>query len=93
MRKTIFAALLMLLLNSLSAQLLPWAKGNTYRSADNPMYWKNKMPYEGYWQQDVYYQIKADLNDAEETVTGELRLVYYNNSPHTLNEAYFHLYQ
>jgi len=93
MRKPIFAIVLMLLLNSLSAQLLPWAKGNTYRSADNPMYWKNKKPYEDYWQQDVYYQIKADLNDAEETVTGELRLVYYNNSPHTLNEAYFHLYQ
>ncbi|MEK0421332.1 MAG: hypothetical protein RLZZ161_1183 [Bacteroidota bacterium] len=93
MRKTIFATVMMLLLNSLSAQLLPWAKGNTYRSADNPMYWKNKKPYEGYWQQDVYYQIKADLNDSDETVTGELRLVYYNNSPHTLNEAYFHLYQ
>jgi len=79
MRKTIFATGLMLLFSSLSAQLLPWAKGNTYRRTDNPMYWKNKQPYEGYWQQDVYYQIKANLDDVSETIDGELRLVYYNN--------------
>jgi aminopeptidase N len=93
MRKTVFATCLLMAINGLSAQLLPWAKGNTYRSADNPLYWKNKKPYEGYWQQDVYYQIKADLNDVDETITGTLRLVYYNNSPHSLSEAYFHLYQ
>ncbi|MEY4003500.1 MAG: aminopeptidase, partial [Bacteroidota bacterium] len=93
MRKTVLASCLLMAINGLSAQLLPWAKGNTYRSADNPLYWKNKKPYEGYWQQDVYYQIKADLNDVDETITGTLRLVYYNNSPHALSEAYFHLYQ
>ena len=27
---------------------------NTYRNADNPHYWKNRPPYEGYWQQDVH---------------------------------------
>ena len=93
MRKILFLTCLMASLSSLSAQLLPWAKGNTYRRADNPMYWKNKKPYEGYWQQDVYYQIKATLDDSAETVSGSLQLVYYNNSPHVLNEAYFHLYQ
>jgi hypothetical protein len=34
-------------------------KPNTYRNSDNPYYWKNRSPYAGYWQQDVYYQIKA----------------------------------
>jgi aminopeptidase N len=79
--------------SGLHAQILSWAVGNTYRNANNPLYWKNKKPFEGYWQQDVYYQIKARLDDAEETITGEEELTYYNNSPNTLTKAYFHLYQ
>lgn len=70
-----------------------WAKGNNYRSADNPLYWKNKKPYEGYWQQDVYYRISAVLDDNNETITGVEYLTYYNNSPNVLDELYFHLYQ
>lgn len=70
-----------------------WAKGNNYRSATNPLYWKNKKPYEGYWQQDVYYRISAVLDDNSETIEGIEYLTYYNNSPNTLTELYFHLYQ
>ncbi|HRH39438.1 MAG TPA: hypothetical protein PK760_13890, partial [Flavobacteriales bacterium] len=36
---------------------------NTYRNADNPHYWKNRPPTEGYWQQDVHYVIKGRLDD------------------------------
>ena len=93
MNKHIGLLLLTLIGTQVSAQLVPGAKGNLYRSSNNPLYWKNKKPYEGYWQQDVYYQIKAKLDDATEIITGEEELVYYNNSPHTLTEAYFHLYQ
>lgn len=75
------------------AQEISWQKGNTYRTASNPLYWKNKKPYEGYWQQDVYYQISAKLLDSEEVVTGSEKLVYFNNSPNVLYEAFFHLYQ
>ena len=93
MNKNAIILLLSLIGTQVSAQLLPGAKGNLYRSSNNPLYWKNKKPHEGYWQQDVYYQIKAKLDDVAEIITGEEELVYYNNSPHTLTEAYFHLYQ
>ncbi|MBP7399421.1 MAG: M1 family metallopeptidase [Chitinophagales bacterium] len=64
-----------------------------YRDAGNPWYWKNKMPHEGYWQQDVQYIINAELNDSTDIIDGELILTYYNNSPDALPFVYFHLYQ
>lgn len=80
--------------------LAPWllifssaqAQG-TFRSASNPMYWKNKMPYAGYWQQDVAYKIKATIDEGSDIVGGEEHLTYYNNSPDTLYFVYFNLYQ
>ena len=64
-----------------------------FNSAFNPKYWKNKKPFQGYWQQDVFYKIKATLDDNAETISGSEQLIYTNNSPNTLTEAYFHLYQ
>ncbi len=66
---------------------------NPYPSPNNSHYWKNKKPYEGYWQQDVHYTINAILNEEDELINGQEILVYTNNSPNTLTEAYFHLYQ
>lgn len=66
---------------------------NDFQLPSNPHYWKNKKPYESYWQQDVYYQIKATLNDSQELINGSEKLTYTNNSPNTLNQAFFHLYQ
>ena len=66
---------------------------NPFPSPNNPHYWKNKKPYEGYWQQDVHYTINAILNEEDELINGQEILVYTNNSPNTLTEAYFHLYQ
>jgi hypothetical protein len=63
-----------------------------YRSASNPLYWKNKKPYEGYWQQDVHYNIKAELNDSTNIVSGKEELIYWNNSPYEISFVYFHLY-
>ncbi len=63
-----------------------------YRSVTNPMYWKNRKPYEGYWQQDVHYNIKAEINDSSDIVTGHEELTYWNNSPNDLTVVYFHLY-
>ena len=63
-----------------------------YRSASNPYYWKNRKPNVAYWQQDVSYNIKAQLNDPENIVAGEETLTYYNNSPDELPFVYFHLY-
>lgn len=64
-----------------------------YRSADNPYYWKNRMPHPGYWQQDVEYTIKANIDETTDIIDGELTLKYYNNSPHDLPNVFFHLYQ
>ena len=63
-----------------------------YRSATNPLYWKNRKPYEGYWQQDVHYNIKAEINDSTDILTGEEELTYWNNSPYEISHVYFHLY-
>lgn len=63
-----------------------------YRSATNPLYWKNRMPYEGYWQQDVHYNIKAEINDSTDILSGSEELIYWNNSPYTISYVYFHLY-
>jgi hypothetical protein len=65
---------------------------NTYQSSANKHYWKNRKPYEGYWQQDVYYKINASLDDSTNIITGAEELTYTNNSPDELTFVYFHLY-
>lgn len=45
-----------------------------------------------YWQQHVSYQIEATLLDSNHSLEGKLQVVYTNNSPDTLREVYFHLY-
>lgn len=62
-----------------------------YRSPSNPHYWKNKQPREGYWQQDVHYRIEASLDDSNDVISGKQTLTYYNNSPNTLQEIFFHV--
>lgn len=93
MRKSvpIFLAAQLLFLFQLSAQTV--FPPNTYRTAENIYYWKNRPPFPGYWQQDVYYHITASLDDKEDIITGNLELTYWNNSPDTLTYVYFHLYQ
>ena len=71
----------------------PLSKPDTYKNTDNPNYWKNKMPHKNYWQQDVYYDIKADIDEITDIISGQLKLVYTNNSPDQLDYVYFHLYQ
>lgn len=67
--------------------------GQSYRSAENPMYWKNKMPFSDYWQQDIHYRISASLDEKNEIIIGQESINYYNNSKDTLRELYFNLYQ
>lgn len=93
MKKTIPILLLLTSLYSFAEVGIGTINENEYRSVNNPHYWKNKMPYPGYWQQDVHYQLNVEIDDKEESVAGSERLVYYNNSPDTLYEVYFHLYQ
>ena len=46
----------------------------------------------GYWQQHVDYTMEVALNVKRFQYTGTQRLVYTNNSPDTLQRAYYHLY-
>ena len=71
----------------------PLSKPNTYAKPDNPNYWKNKLPHEGYWQQDVHYIINAEIIDTDNVIKANQRLIYTNNSPDDLNHVFFHLYQ
>ena len=64
-----------------------------YRSINNPHYWKNKKPFSDYWQQDVHYRIKAYLDEKNEIIQGKETIKYYNNSPDTLKNVFFNLYQ
>jgi hypothetical protein len=73
--------------------LMAQVPGSTYRSANNPYYWKNRMPHAGYWQQDVHYKLKASIDDKTDVVTGSEELTYWNNSPDTLYFVFFHLYE
>lgn len=63
------------------------------KPADNPLYWKNRKPDAAYWQQDVHYTIKAKMDEDDNRIDGEETLVYANNSPDTLREVFFHLYE
>lgn len=76
-----------------SQQYDPLHPPNTYRNADNPQYWKNRKPFEGYWQQDVHYFIKASMDEKTDVISGYEELTYWNNSHDQLDVAYFHLYQ
>jgi len=71
----------------------PLSPPNTYQNTDNPNYWKNKMPHAAYWQQDVYYNIKAKIDETTDIISASQQLTYTNNSPDELNIVYFHLYQ
>ena len=64
-----------------------------YRSKENSSYWGNRKPYSGYWQQDVYYNIKATIDEKTDILSGNEELTYYNNSPDDLSFVYFHLYE
>src|SRR6187397_2067011 len=68
--------------------------GNDFFSgSQNELYWKNRKPFEGYWQQDVHYTIDAEIDDLQDIISGTETLVYTNNSPDTLTFVYFHLFQ
>jgi uncharacterized protein YjaZ len=45
-----------------------------------------------YWQQELDYKIDVQLNDRNNTLNGNLELVYKNNSGDTLHYIWFHLW-
>ena len=53
----------------------------------------NGMPGESYWQNSSDYYIKVKIDPFERLLEGKELITYYNNSPDTLNQIYFRLYQ
>ena len=47
------------------------------------------MPHAAYWQQDVYYNIKAKIDEETDIITATQKLIYTNNSPDKLDIVYF----
>lgn len=90
---TLIPVLLLLYMVSWAQSFDALNEPNTYQSADNPYYWKNRPPYAGYWQQDVSYKIKANVDETSDIIDGTIELTYWNNSPDTLHYVFFHLYQ
>ncbi|MEO8085513.1 MAG: M1 family metallopeptidase, partial [Bacteroidota bacterium] len=76
-----------------SASAFAQSGNDFYRSNENTLYWKSRKPYPGYWQQDVHYDIKAEIDDELDIISGKENLTYWNNSTDTLAFVYFHLYQ
>lgn len=81
----------------LSAQNKPWqgkfetidnliAPPNSYRSASGA-------PGKDYWQQRANYNIKAQLNETNNTLSGEETITYFNNSPDNLTYVWIMLEQ
>ena len=93
MKNTILIILCFFCFKGFAQEFNPNAKPNTYRSVDNPHYWKNKLPHIGYWQQDVHYVINANIDEKTNIIDGSMSLTYYNNSPDKLDFVFFHLYQ
>ncbi len=100
MKRTLLTAFISCLISiSIAQPMAPVGKAqraipeNDFQSANNPYYWKNRLPYPGYWQQDVHYIIDAEMDEVADVVSGAETLIYTNNSPDTLKEVYFHLYQ
>lgn len=45
-----------------------------------------------YWQQEVNYSIQVELLPEKKQLKANVEIEYNNNSPHTLNEVYIHLW-
>jgi hypothetical protein len=50
------------------------------------------MAQSAYWQQEVRYHIQATLNEAEKSISGMETIIYKNNSPHSLDYLWFHIW-
>ncbi len=96
--RNLFSLLLTIVFSiSLMAQNQPWqgkfepidnmiTPPNVYRTASGA-------PSKAYWQQRANYKIKAELDEANNIMSGEETITYYNNSPDDLHYLWIQLEQ
>ena len=92
--------ILFLLISNIVITAFPMQAQNDYQSSKNKLYWKNKRHQTAlindtysYFQQDVHYIIKADVNEKTNVVRATEQLIYTNNAPQDFDVVYFNLYQ
>ncbi|MFT4155007.1 M1 family metallopeptidase [Parafilimonas sp.] len=90
--KILTASLLILLVClQLHAQTLPLAR-NYEAAYKKQTRSANGRPGKSYWQNTAGYNIAVRFNPSTRLVSGSEDIVYFNNSPDTLNEIIFKLY-
>ncbi|KEO72816.1 M1 family metallopeptidase [Anditalea andensis] len=65
---------------------ISYRQGTPYRTAMGT-------PGPSYWQNGADYNIEAELDDQQHTITGKVTINYRNNSPHSLDFVWLHLEQ
>ncbi len=78
---------------SLRGQIRPPQPRDRRQPATGPTRLPDGRPGPGYWQQQVDYRVEAALLPATHRLAGTEWITYHNNSPDTLRELYWHLYQ
>ena len=63
-----------------------YRQGNVYRTASGK-------PGPEYWQNRADYEIEAELDDVNHTLTGKITITYTNNSPEQLDFIWLYLEQ
>ncbi|MEC3907642.1 M1 family metallopeptidase [Tamlana sp. 2201CG12-4] len=97
MQRILFFAVMLLSFTMVNAQNQPWQ--GKFEPIDNliapPSPYRNASgaPGSAYWQQRADYKIKATLQEADNTLTGEETITYYNNSPDDLSYVWIQLEQ
>lgn len=66
---------------------------NWQRAVEQGTRTKNGLPGGKYWQNRASYNLNASLSIKKSRLTGQGSIIYYNNSPDTLDRLVFNLYQ
>lgn len=97
MRLLLFVVLCLFFAPTITAQNQPWQ--GKFEPIDNlitpPNFYRNASgaPSSSYWQQRADYNIKAILDETNNTLSGEETITYYNNSPDDLSYLWIQLEQ
>ncbi len=75
-----------------SSLFLSACNTNPMPPSKNEQVLQEALPATSYWQQKVSYLMEIDLDVKTHRLDGKQTLTYYNNSPDTLKQVFYHLY-
>lgn len=93
MKKQLIVVLSFIFFANVIAQSDIFIPRNFLKAVENGSRTLNGTPGENYWQNSSDYFIKVKIHPTEKLLEGSQRIVYYNNSPDSLNSIYLRLYQ